>query len=578
MSDAVSMDPPSRAPGRGRGAASRALLRNPAVVCLAVAAIASAALLIWLGSHLVLFGDEWNVVLGRGGSSAGTFLDPYNGHLAAGLIVVYKLLLAAFGMDSPLPFHVLSTVVYVLAAVLLFVYARRRVGDLLSLLGTTMILFFGASAVDLLSPFQMFFSGSLAAGIGALLALDREDRRGDAIACLLLLVAISFSEVGIAFSVGALVRLALDRKPMAPRLYVVLVPFVLYAAWWLGWGHKASSDISFHTLATTPAYVLDATGTALGALLGLTSAADQLPDPVGQDWAPVALVATLLLAAWRVRRQGSVPSGVWPVLAIGLTFWILAGLNENDLRPPDSARYLYPSAVLIMLITAELLRGVRVGWRGLATAATVAAIGIAANLAFLSDSYKLFWKPGSEAAQAQLRALEIAGPVNPALRLHAGVRAVPGRDLPVRGQQLGLPGLHRAGAARSSGKPTGRCRQSHGRDPRAQARAGRSRRRSLPGRARLGRWRDRRRAGARKGDDRGIVGDRCRRRPRQVRRRPASPPRVGGARLPCDPRDPIGRLQSPLAPGALGQGHGEGVRPRSELNGSPSAGRRVLRD
>ncbi len=287
-----------------------------------------------LGSHLILYGDEWKIVLGRRGLSVGAFLDPHHGHLTVAVIGFYKLLLAIFGISSSLPFHLVSTLVYLLAAVLLFAYARRRVGDWLALLGTVVILFLGASTVDLLWPFQIFFSGSIAAGLGVLLALDRDDRRGDLAACVLLVVALSFSEVGLAFSVGALVRLGLGRRSLVPRLYVVLVPLFLYALWWLGWGHTGEGHLSLHNVATTPAYVLDAASAAIASLLGLTNASDALLAPVGRQWPPLLLAVAVGLAVWRVRRLGGVPSGVWPVLAIGLVFWVLAGLNEYRYRAP----------------------------------------------------------------------------------------------------------------------------------------------------------------------------------------------------------------------------------------------------
>jgi hypothetical protein len=403
--------------GNVRGSVAEYLARNPAILCLAVLAAVSGAVLISMGSHLVLYGDEWNMVFERRGFSAGVFLDPHNGHLTAGVIAIYKLLLETFGMSSPLPFHVTSTLVYLLAAVLLFAYARRRVGDWLALLGTTVILFFGAAAADMLSPFQVFFSGSIAAGLGVLLALDRDDRRGDAIACGLLVISTSFSEVGLAFTLGALVRLTLSPRPWASRVYVPGVSLVLFGLWWLGWGHTAESSLTWHNVGRAPLYVLDAASTAVGALLGLVSAGDQLPDPVGQAWAPILLVAALTLAAGRVGRVGRVPRGVWPVLAIGLTFWVLAALNGGAVRPADSDRYVYPSGVFILLIGAELLSGVRLRSQTLLVGAAVAGMAVAANLAFLSDTYKLFWKPGSTRSQADLRALEIVGPVNPSFMI-----------------------------------------------------------------------------------------------------------------------------------------------------------------
>jgi hypothetical protein len=410
---------------RAGGPALAWLRRNPAIVCLAAAVFASGAILIALGSHIILNGDEWNLVLERQGWTAGSLLDPHQGHLVLALVVIYKVLLAAFGMASPLPFHVVSTIVYLLAAVLLFAYVRTRVGDWPALFGSGVILFLGASAVDLLSPFQMFFSGAIASGLGALLALERDDRRWDLAACALLVVSTSFSELGIAFSLGALVRIALGERPWQPRLYVPLVPMVLYWLWWLGWGHAGASYASLHNVATAPSYVFDAVGTALGALLGIVSAGDQVPTAVGQPWAPALLVVGLALSIWALLRRGTVPRGLWPVLAIGLGFWVFAAINQNPLRAPDNARYLYPSAVFILLIAAELLRGVRIGGRAILAAAVVAVLAIGANLAFLSDAYKLFWKPGSELTRADLRALEIGGRLKPSFVITRDVSAAP---------------------------------------------------------------------------------------------------------------------------------------------------------
>jgi len=401
---------------RGQNGGAQGLapsLLNPPVLCLAAALAAAGATMIALGSHLVLFGDDWVMVFYRQGLSPGVFLNPYNEHLSVTVVAFYKLVLATFGMSSPLPFHIGSTLIYLAAATLLFAYMRSRIGDWLALFATCLVLFLGASAQDLLVTFQICFSGAIAAGLGALLALDRDDRRGDTIACVLLIVAISFSEVGLAFTLGALVHVAISRRSLLGRLYVPVVPLILYVVWWLGWGHKAENHLSFHNAATTPAYVLNAMGTALGALLGITSSVEQLPTAVGQEWVPILVVSAVSLAIWRIRRVGFAPRGVWPVLAIGVTFWTLAGLNYSPGRAPGNARYLYPSAVFVLLIASELWRGTRVrGW-AVPVAATVTAMAVAANLVFLSDQYKLFWKPKSEASQADLRALEIAGPVNP---------------------------------------------------------------------------------------------------------------------------------------------------------------------
>jgi hypothetical protein len=455
--------------------------RKPAIACLAVVLVASAALQMALNVHLTTFGDEWAIILNRGGHNPGAFLDPHNGHLIAAVVVYYKVILALFGLGSPVPFRVVSIGMYLLAAVLLFVYLRRRVGDWLAMLGTSLILFLGAASVDLLSPFQILFSAAIAAGIGAFLALDRDDPRGDGIACGLLVVSTSFSEVGIAFSVGALVHLALSRRPLASRLYVPLVSFALFAAWWLGWGHTAESDLSLRNLATTPHYVLDAVGTAMGALLGITSSGDQPPDPVGLQWAPIVLVAAAGLAVWRIVRLGAIPRSVWPVLAVGLTFWGLAGLNANFVRTADNARYLYPSGVFILLVAGELLRGVRLEGPRVLVGAVAVALAIAGNLVFLSDAYRIFWQPITATSRADLRAIEIAGPAaTPSFSLHEGLLDIDmasylgavrawGSPAYSEAELAASPALVRAGADKvlgdalglalePGGRPSGPCR------------------------------------------------------------------------------------------------------------------------
>ncbi len=421
-----------------------------------------------LAGDVIFLRDEWSVALDRRGLSAGVLLDPFVGHLAVALIATYKLLLATFGMSSSYPFHVTSTLMYLLAAVLLFVYARRRVGDWLALMATCLILFFGAAAVDMLSPFQMFFSGAIAAGLGALVALDRDDRTGDVIACGLLAVSIAFGEAGLAFAVGILVRLALSRRPLRPRLYVVLVPLILYALWWLGWGHTAESHVTLHNIATAPIYVLDAASAAIASLTGIANASDALPEPVGQQWLPAAFIAAIALAAWRVRRLGRVPPGVWPVLAIGVTFWALAGFNQFFGRAPGNGRYLYPSAVFVLLIAVELLRGVRPGWRGICAAATVTVVRSGGQSGLPRRRLSRLLQACQRAATGGDNRARHRRPRQPRLRPQR--RYQPGDllrhlhdPLPVGCRRLRLPRLHRRRAGLGPGelprpRPTG-CSQ-----------------------------------------------------------------------------------------------------------------------
>ena len=75
-------------------------------------------------------------------------------------------------MDSALPFRVVSIAIFLASVAVLFVYLRRRVGEWLALAGAVLILFLGAAWEDLLWPFQIGYFGSMASGLGMLLALD----------------------------------------------------------------------------------------------------------------------------------------------------------------------------------------------------------------------------------------------------------------------------------------------------------------------------------------------------------------------------------------------------------------------
>jgi hypothetical protein len=415
VSETATLEKPhSEAAGGAAGAGAD--WRNPALLCLAGAVVCSGALVLFLESHLTFLADDWAFVLQRRGSSVGTFLDPHADHIALAPVAIYKLLLATFGMDSALPFQVVSTSVFLLAAVLLFVYLRQRVGAWPALLGTCLILFLGAAWIDLLWPFQIGYSAPIAAGLGALLVLDREDRLGDLIACALLVVAISFSELGMPFVAGTLVRLLLNRKPAVKRLYVALVPLALYAAWWLGWGHTAPSAFSLHNVLVSPKYAFDAVSQAMASLFGLATplSGNAWPGgegwfvPVGLNWGRILLVTAIGLAVWRLRRVGGAKPGLWVALAIGGTFWFGTAFNTFVLRPPTNGRYVYPSAVFVLLIAAELLAGARVGRRTLALAATVTVAAVISGVLFLRLGYRDQLEPRNDATRAGLAAVEIA--------------------------------------------------------------------------------------------------------------------------------------------------------------------------
>ena len=70
-------------PRRRRPAAARprpGRFDRPALIALAVLALAAAVLIVVEGRHMTFFFDEWDFLLGRRGHSAGDFLRAQNGN------------------------------------------------------------------------------------------------------------------------------------------------------------------------------------------------------------------------------------------------------------------------------------------------------------------------------------------------------------------------------------------------------------------------------------------------------------------------------------------------------------------
>jgi len=378
---------------------------DPVLLLLAAASLAAAGLLLFWGSKLTFLLDDWEFLLYRPGFTAHSIFTPHGEHISIAPILIYKALLATVGMSSSLPYLAVSIALFLTTSILLFVYLRRRVDPWLALLAAVIVLFLGPAFDDLLWDFQMGFNGSLACGLGALLLLERGDRRGDLLACGLLVVGMTFSSLGIPFIFAACVDVGL-RSDRLRRLYIVALPALLYAAWWVGWGHTADTAVSFRNAAATPHFVLDAAAAVCASLFGLVQAG-QGASPGGLDWGQPLLLAALALGAWRLHRMGRVPRGLWIGLALLATFWVLAGLNVKPGRGPAVSRYQLPGAIFVLMIAAELLRGVRVPRGATVLAYLLGAAILAGNVLFLHDAY-ISYRRTSDLIKADLGAVEIA--------------------------------------------------------------------------------------------------------------------------------------------------------------------------
>jgi hypothetical protein len=357
----------------------------------------SAATVVILGTRLTFFNDDWYFLLQRPGLTADSVFAPHNGHLSALAVLIYKGLVELFGLGPQLPFRLVLAATLVGLGIAVYALVSERAGRLLGLVAATIILFLGSAWEDLLWSFQIGLVGSLAVGLAALIALERDSGQRNAVACLLLVVSISLSDLGIPFVVAAAIAVALRRR--AAQLWIAAIPAALFVAWWVTYGSDAPSYLSWTNLRGLPEYILDSVAAGLASLTGLTEVV------TGTRRRLLVLVAAIAVAAW-LMRGGRPSARVLVFLGAALTFWGLAGANFIPGREPFASRYQLVHATFLILIAAELFRPIRLAPAQAAAVLAIALLALGLNLRDLGAGYH-FMRDHSAYAKVDIGALEI---------------------------------------------------------------------------------------------------------------------------------------------------------------------------
>jgi hypothetical protein len=364
-----------------------------------------------LGTRLTFFNDDWYFLLQRPGLSAhpgiDSLLEPHNGHLVVVLAAVYKALVALFGLGSQLPFRIVLGATVAAVGVSVYVLVSTRLGRVAGLVAAMVVVFMGPAWEDLLFFSAIAEFGALASGLAALFLLERDTPRHNVVACVLLVGSVLLFSTGIPFLVGAALMIALRRRPS--QLWIVAIPAALWGLWWAFYGSHAPSSVSAANLEHLPRYIFDSVSAGLASATGLNR------GTVGASYGRAHLLMVILglaAAVW-VTRGGRPSRGVLVFLATALTFWLLTGASYIPGREPYASRYQLFDATLLLLIAAELLRGVRLGRRATAVL-IVAGLAVAiSNASVLRFGFK-FMSDHAGYAKANLGALELARGLAPA--------------------------------------------------------------------------------------------------------------------------------------------------------------------
>lgn len=330
------------------------------------ALIASAAIL-WLARNLTFYYDEWTFILSAPDWTAATLLKPHNEHPVMITRAIYAVLLSTMGLRSYMPYMAALVAVQAAAVVLLFEVVRRRAGDLVALGSAALMMVLGTGWENLLWAFQIQFVGSVACGLGMLLALHGERRRRNLlIAAVLLTASLMFSGVGLFFGVAGAAELGLTRARRRDLLWFAPTAVAL-AVWFVafGRGYEPTTPVSPADLAALPLYVIWGLGSGAGGLIGVTGVAGLVV---------LALAAIVVVVTWIRGARDAFPLGIVAGL---VSFYAVTGLIRVQLgfQQSGASRYTYVGAVFWVLLLADSAR--YLPWRGAWRPALVACVLVA---------------------------------------------------------------------------------------------------------------------------------------------------------------------------------------------------------
>jgi hypothetical protein len=373
-----------------------------ALYVLAVAMVAYVAIALWLTRGITFINDETRFVALSKGFGLESLLTPHNGHLILPTRVLYSASLALFGTGHG-PIRVVEAAGVVVVAAVLFAQLRHRVPPAVALAPTLVVLFLGSSAGVVLSPVGISAVLSTAAGLAALLMLDRGTRRADVAACALLAASVASFSSGLSFMAAACVWLLLDGNRRR-RLWVVGVPLLLYAAWLIWATRFDQGTLALSHLLLIPGFIGDGLAAAVSAMTGLSYLGPSAAvTGASQVLAVLGVVAlTCRVALVRPRRR------FWALLAFPIAFWASIALSADFFRNPAEPRYLFFGVLGITLVAAEAWRATVTSNRALAILFGLLTLSLTANLLALRDAGRTY-RSTSVQTRAVLGSYQLAG-------------------------------------------------------------------------------------------------------------------------------------------------------------------------
>lgn len=222
-----------RSPSGGAANASATDRGTWAAAAFAAYLVLAVPVLVWAGSeYWFARGDDWGLIVRDAGSFDGLFRHQHQ-HWSTVPILSYKVVFAAVGLQSYLPYQLVTIAAHLTVAVLLRAIVRRAGGSpWVATVVAGSIVLYGSGAENMLLAVQVSMVTTMVCGLAQLLLLDHDgdlDRR-DAFGVVVGIVGLMTSGVAPVFVVAVGIAGVLRRGWRVAAFHVVPLA-VVYGAW-----------------------------------------------------------------------------------------------------------------------------------------------------------------------------------------------------------------------------------------------------------------------------------------------------------------------------------------------------------
>ncbi len=321
------------------------------LLLLLVACSTATAFALFAGRDQVIRGDDLFYAQRLAEGSVGHVILHSNVYLLALPMVLYKAAFATAGMKAYWVLRAMAGLLSAACAAILYLLLRPRAGPRCALAAAVVLMLLGAGAEVILTGQRLPTLIAIGTGLGAWLALGRGTSRGDLTASALLTIAVTSHPAGLGLLAGAGVLVLLSGSGARfRRLWILLLPAAAFGAYHAFFQIGGDSRATFADLV---AFEWDSWATVVAGVTGLYRVTSQ---PVFDTTAAQALAAVVLagIIATVVLRRAKLSPLFW---AAATTLVVLAAATRlapyGFIRSPESERYVYPAAVVLLVVLAE---------------------------------------------------------------------------------------------------------------------------------------------------------------------------------------------------------------------------------